>query len=233
MLIGAAVNALTIIVGGVLGSRIGKAIPQRHSDLVMVGLKIIVMTLGITFAIKTNNLLIVIVSIVFGSLIGETIDIDEKMKKFSDWITIKLRAGEENAGGTNFSLAFVTASLVFCVGSMAILASLESGMEGKHTIHYTKAVIDGISALFFASTLGVGVAASGVVLFVYQGLLTVLASFVAPYVTPEIITEVSATGGIMLIALSLSMLEILKVKVANMTPALMIPVIILSLMRLI
>lgn len=230
MLIGVTVNALAILIGGLLGARVGESIPQRHSDLVMVGIKITVLSLGISFAIKTENLLIVIISIVVGSLLGETIDIDRQMKRFSDWITGKLKT--KNPGENSFSVAFVTASLVFCVGSMAILAGLESGMEGAHTIHYTKAMIDGIAALFFASTLGVGVAASAVAVFVYQGLITILASFVAPYVTPEIITEVSATGGIMLIALSLSMLEIIRAKVANMSPALIVPVILLGIQAL-
>ena len=230
MLIGVLVNTVAILVCGVLGSRVGQSIPERHSDLVMVGLKITVFSLGISFAIKTSNLLIVIVSIVIGSLIGETIDIDQKMKRFSDWVTAKLKAGDMNEN--KFSTAFVTASLVYCVGSMAILAALESGIEGSHTIHYTKAIIDGVASLFFAATLGVGVAASALVVLVYQGGLTILASMISPYVTPEIITEVSATGGIMLIALSMSMLEIIKVKVANMSPALIIPVIILSVMQL-
>lgn len=222
MLAGVTVNALAIVIGGLLGARIGKLIPKRHSDLVMVGLEIVIMSLGISFAIKTENILIVIISIVLGSLLGESIDIDSRMKKFSDKVTAGLKSG-----GGNFSLAFVTSSLVFCVGSMAILAGIESGMEGSHTVHYTKAIIDGIAALFFSSSLGVGVAASGLAVFVYQGLITLMASLVAPYVTADIIREVSATGGIMLIALSLSMLDIIKVKVANMTPALIFPVIIL------
>lgn len=220
MLLGVAANALAIFLGGLLGSKIGSLIPKRHSDLVMAGLKIIILSLGISFAIKSENILVVIISIVLGSILGESINIDEGMKKFSDRVTAKLKTNSQ--GGSNFSVAFVTASLVFCVGSMAILAGIESGMEGKHTIHFTKAIIDGIAALFFASTLGPGVAASGIAVFVYQGLLTVLASLVAPYVTPAIIAEISATGGIMLMALALSMLELVQVKVANMTPALLI-----------
>lgn len=227
MLIGVTVNALAIIIGGLIGSRVGDSIPKRHSDLVMVGVKVIIFSLGISFAIKTENILIVIISIVVGSLIGETIDIDGKMKKFSDKITVRLQTGDNN-----FSAAFVTASLIYCVGSMAILAALESGIEGQHALHYTKAIVDGITALFFASTLGIGVAASGVAVFIYQGLITILASTIAPYATAQIITEVSATGGIMVVALSFTMLEILQVKVANMTPALVIPVIILSVMQL-
>lgn len=227
MLLGVTVNAMAIVLGALLGARIGGAIPERHSELVMSGIKMIILSLGISFAIKTEHILVVIISIVVGALIGESINIDARMKRFSDRMTGRFQSG---AGGSSFSTAFVTASLVFCVGSMAILAGLESGMEGRHTIHFTKGIIDGIAALFFASTLGVGVAASGVAVFIYQGLITVFASFVAPFVTTEIITEVSATGGIMLMALAFSMLNLIKVKVANMTPALIFPVLMLLMM---
>lgn len=224
MLLGVSVNAITIVLCGLLGSKIGKYIPEKHSELVMAGIKIIIMVLGISFAINTENILIVIISIVLGSLIGETIDIDGKMKIFSDKITSKLKTE-----GNSFSVAFVTSSLVFCVGSMAILAAIGSGVEGDHSIHFTKAVVDGIASIFFASTLGIGVAASGVAVFVYQGLLTIMASFIAPYATAQIMTELSATGGIMLIALSFSMLDFMKVKVANMMPALIFPALIIVL----
>lgn len=222
MLLGSLVNALTIAIGGFVGTVIGRFIPKRHADLIMVSLQIVVLVLGIGFAIKSENILIVIISLVVGSLIGETLDLDKGMKKIGEGIRARLKND-----GSDISTAFVTTTLIFCVGSMAILASIESGMKGNHTIHYTKAIIDGISAIFFASTLGIGVALSGASVLIYQGALTLLASVVAPYITPEIMTEVSATGGVLLIALALSMMEIKQIKVANMIPALIIPIILI------
>ncbi len=219
MLTGAITNAVAIVIGGIIGTKAGKLIPKRHSDLILVCLEIVVLVLGIGFAIKSANILIVVISLVIGGLIGESIDIDGRMQKLGDAVQKKLKT--EGAG---IPSAFVATTLIYCVGSMAILASIESGIQNQHSIHYAKAIIDGLSAIFFASTMGIGVSLSAVPVLLYQGTLTLLAGFVAPYVTNEIMTEVSATGGVLLIALALSMLDIKKIKVANLIPALIVPV---------
>ncbi len=222
MLLGAIANGLSIVLGGIIGTKAGKLIPDRHSQLILASLQIVVLILGITIAIKSENILIVVISIVVGGLLGETMDLDKKMRDLGDYLQSKVKSSE-----SNISSGFVSASLVFCVGSMAILASIESGIRGDHSIHFTKAIIDGVLAIFFASTLGIGVSLSGAAVFLYQGGMTLLASLIAPYITTEIMTEVSATGGVLLIALALTMMEIKQIKVANLIPALIVPAILM------
>ena len=226
MLTGTIVNTLAIIAGAMIGVIAKKAIPQRMGDLVMSAIPIVVMVLGVQFGIASSNILIVIVSLVVGGIIGEWIDIDRRLDDFGVRIQSRMKGGD-----SNFSAAFVSTTLIYCVGSMAILGSIESGINGNHTILYTKSLMDGISAIFFASTLGAGVIFSGISVFIYQGILTVLARYIGPYLSPEVVTEMSASGGILLIALSFTILGIKKIKVANLLPAIFLPVILMLFMK--
>ena len=226
MLTGTIVNTLAIIAGAMIGVIAKKAIPQRMGDLVMSAIPIVVMVLGVQFGIASSNILIVIVSLVVGGIIGEWIDIDRRLDDFGVRIQSRMKGGD-----SNFSAAFVSTTLIYCVGSMAILGSIESGINGNHTILYTKSLMDGISAIFFASTLGAGVIFSGISVFIYQGILTVLAGYIGPYLSPEVVTEMSASGGILLIALSFTILGIKKIKVANLLPARFLPVILMLFMK--
>ncbi|MHC1747889.1 MAG: DUF554 domain-containing protein [Cellulosilyticaceae bacterium] len=174
--------------------------------------------IGITFSTKSSNILIVILSLVIGAVIGEWLDVDKHLNHFGSFAEKKL--SHNNA---HFAEGFVTASLLFCVGSMAIMGSLESGLSHNHTILYTKSFMDGISALIFSTTMGVGVLLSSVSVLVYQGLITILASFIAPYLSQTVITEMNAVGGILLIGIGLSLLDLKKIKVANLLPALLLP----------
>lgn len=222
MLLGTIVNAGAIIFGSLIGLLAKKAIPQRMGDLIMTAIPIVVMVLGVQFSIESANVLIVIVSLVIGAIIGEWIDIDKKLDEFGATVQSKLKGND-----SNFSAAFVSTTLIYCVGSMAILGSIESGINNQHTILYTKALMDGISAIFFASSLGAGVLFSSISVFLYQGLLTLLAGYVAPYLSSAVVTEMSATGGILLIALAFTILGIKKIKVANLLPAIFLPIIIM------
>ena len=226
MLTGTIVNTLAIIAGAMIGVIAKKAIPQRMGDLVMSAIPIVVMVLGVQFGIASSNILIVIVSLVVGGIIGEWIDIDRRLDDFGVRIQSRMKGGD-----SNFSAAFVSTTLIYCVGSMAILGSIESGINGNHTILYTKSLMDGISAIFFASTLGAGVIFSGISVFIYQGILTVLAGYIGPYLSPEVVTEMSASGGILLIALSFTILGIKKIKVATLLPAIFLPVILMLFMK--
>ena len=226
MLTGTIVNTLAIIAGAMIGVIAKKAIPQRMGDLVMSAIPIVVMVLGVQFGIASSNILIVIVSLVVGGIIGEWIDIDRRLEDFGVRIQSRMKGGD-----SNFSAAFVSTTLIYCVGSIAILGSIESGINGNHTILYTKSLMDGISAIFFASTLGAGVIFSGISVFIYQGILTVLAGYIGPYLSPEVVTEMSASGGILLIALSFTILGIKKIKVANLLPAIFLPVILMLFMK--
>lgn len=223
MLMGTIVNVVLIIIGGVIGSFTKRGIPERFRTLIMSAIGLVTAVIGITFATQTSNILIVIVSLVIGGILGEMIDIDDKLNQMGEWVKAKIKGEKSDVGE-----GVVTATLLFCIGSMAIMGSLDSGLRGDHTILYTKSVMDGISSILFAGSMGVGVILAAIPVLIYQGLLTLLASSLEPYLSAVLITEMSAVGGILLIGLGLSILEIKKIKVANLLPAIIIPSIILA-----
>jgi uncharacterized membrane protein YqgA involved in biofilm formation len=218
--LGTIVNSLAILVGSLLGFLLKGGIPDRINDSIMKGLALCVMVIGISGAIKSENMILVISSIVVGAIIGELIDIDKWLKRLGDFIEDKLQGR-----GGKISEGFVTASLVYCVGAMAIVGSLDSGLKGDHGILFTKAMLDGISSIMFTSTLGIGVALSSVSVFLYQGAITIAASFVQGILTGPVVTEISAVGSLMIMGLGFNMLGLTKIKVANFLPAIFIPII--------
>ena len=189
----------------------------------MHAIALVTMVIGINFATASENMLIVIISLVVGALIGEGINIDKRLNQLGDLIKSKVKSESGNVGE-----GFVTATLLFCVGSMAIMGALDSGLRGDHTVLYTKAIMDGISALIFASSMGIGVLLSAVPILLYQGSITLLSSFIQPYLTQSMMTEMNGVGGILLIGLGISILGIKEIKVSNLLPALVIPVILLA-----
>jgi len=174
-------------------------------------------------AINTTNPLLLIISLVFGSLIGQWINIELRLERLGNSLQKKFK------NDSGFSKGFVTTSLIYCVGAMAILGSLQSGLTGDHTKLYVKASLDGITAIIFASTLGIGVLFSSVPVFIYQGLITLTASFVKDLLVDIVIIEMAAVGGILIIGIGINILEIKKIKVANMLPSVFIPIIYYSL----
>jgi uncharacterized membrane protein YqgA involved in biofilm formation len=219
-MLGTIVNSLAIIGGSLAGFVLKGGIPERINDSIMKGLALCIMVIGITGAIKSENMILVICSIVVGTVIGEVVDIDKWLKRLGDFIETKLQGR-----GGRISEGFVTASLVYCVGAMAIVGSLNSGLKGDHEILFTKAMLDGISAIMFTSTLGIGVALSAVSVFIYQGVITIAASFVQGILTPTVVTEISAVGSLLIMGLGFNMLGLTKIKVANLLPAIFIPLI--------
>ncbi|MBP3911981.1 MAG: DUF554 domain-containing protein, partial [Niameybacter sp.] len=213
-----------VLIGGFVGLFLKKGISKRFSDLIMNAIALVTMVIGITFATASENMLVVIISLVVGALMGEGINIDKKLNQLGGLIKSKVKSESGNVGE-----GFVTATLLFCVGSMAIMGSLDSGLRGDHTVLYTKAIMDGISALIFASSMGIGVLLSAVPILLYQGSITLLSSFIQPYLTQSMMTEMNAVGGILLIGLGISILGIKEIKVSNLLPALVIPVILLAL----
>lgn len=219
-MLGTIVNALAIIGGSLVGFLFKGGIPDRINDTIMKGLALCILVIGITGAIKSENMIVVICSIVTGALIGEAIDIDRRLVKFGDAIETRLQGK-----GGKISEGFVTASLVYCVGAMAIVGSLNSGLKGDNSILFTKAMLDGISAIMFTSTLGIGVALSGVSVFIYQGAITLSASLLQGILTQQaVITEVSAVGSVLIMGLGFNMLGLTKIKVANLLPAVIVPI---------
>ncbi|WCN37876.1 DUF554 domain-containing protein [Aneurinibacillus uraniidurans] len=221
VLLGAIVNALTIIIGALLGSRLS-GIPESTRATVMQGLSLAVLVLGVQMGMKSDNFLLVIFSLVVGSILGEWWKLEDKLHQLGQFL--ENRVGSNGKG--SIATAFVTATLVYCVGAMAILGSLDSGLRNNHQILFTKAMLDGFSAVIFASGLGIGVLFSAVPVFLYEAALSLGAHFINQLVSEEmlmlIVKEVTATGGIMIMAISLNLLGVVKIRTANMLPALLV-----------
>lgn len=217
-MLGTVVNSITIILGSIFGFIIKRGIKDEYKKTIMDGVGLAVIVIGLMGAIKTENTILAIISIVLGSLFGEILGIERKLNSLGD--TMEERFGK---GDSNFSKGFVTASLVYCVGAMAIVGSLESGLLGDHTTLFAKSILDGISSIIFSSTLGIGVAFSAVAVFIYQGLITLLATYIKDLLTPEVILEMSAVGGILIMAIGINILELKRIRVGNMLPAIFIP----------
>lgn len=217
-MLGTVVNTLAIIIGSLIGFLLKGGIPKKINESIMKALALCVLVIGINGAIKSKNMILIICSLILGTLIGEFIDIDKALKNLGDNIEAKFKGK-----GGKISEGFVTASLVFCVGAMSIVGSLNSGLKGDYSILFTKAILDGISSIMFTSTLGIGVVFSAITVFIYQGIITLTASFLQGWLVEYIIVEVSAVGSILIMGLGLNMLGIYKIKVANMLPAIFIP----------
>jgi len=219
-MLGSIVNAVSIVLGSVLGILINKGIKEEYKKIVMDAVGLTVVIMGITSAIKSENLILVIISMVLGSIIGQAIGIQDKLDKLGN--RLEERFGKEES---NFSKGFVTASLVYCIGAMAIIGSLESGITGDHSTLFAKSVLDGITAVIFASTLGIGVAFSAASVLIYEGSISIFASYLSNLMSDPAITEMSAVGGILITAIGLNVLGIKKVNAGNMLPAVFIPLV--------
>jgi len=227
-LIGTIVNAIAIIAGSLLGLVFGGRIPKKYNVTVMQAISLAVILIGLKMAFKSDEILLVIFSLVIGSLIGEFIRIEDRLENLGKFFEKRFsRAGDGIAKG------FVVTSLVFCVGSMAIVGSIESGLTGNHQTLFAKSALDGLSSIIFASTLGIGVLFSSVSVFVYQGLITMTASLMKPFLIDAVINQMSAVGGLLIMAIGFNLLKIQKIKVGNMLPAIFIPLIYYMLKHLI
>jgi uncharacterized membrane protein YqgA involved in biofilm formation len=222
--LGTIVNSLAIFAGSISGYLImqffKKGVPERINDIIMKGLSLCVLLIGITGALEYKKILLVIISMVVGGIIGEVIDIDRQLQRLGDNIEKRL-----NGRGGKVSQGFVTASLIYCIGAMAVMGSLESGLKGNHEILFAKATIDGISAVVFTTSLGIGVALSAVSVFVYQGAITIGAVYLKDVLTAAVVSDMSAIGGLLIIGIALNMMGVTKIKVANLLPAVFIPII--------
>lgn len=221
---GTIVNAAAVFCGCILGMFIKGGIKEDYRKIVMEALGLCTIFLGASSALggllsgEAESVLF-IVSLVLGSIAGSIIDIDGKLINIGELIQKSLKGK-----GGNVTEGFVTSSLVFCVGSMSILGSIESGISGNHTTLYAKSILDSVGAIIFTSGLGVGVFFSVISILVYQGSITLLAHYIEPYLTGDIIREMTIVGGILIFALGLNLMEVKKIKVANMLPALIVPV---------
>lgn len=222
VLLGSMVNGVAIVVGGGVGLALKKGLSERLGTAVMNALALCVLYIGISGTQKGENILVAIISMVFGTLIGEGLELDKKINQLGDAIESKVSSPGE---GVSVSEGFVTASLLVCVGAMAIVGSLQSGLTGNHDTLFAKALIDGIAALIMASSLGIGVLLSGGLVFIYEGGITLFANSLAPVLTASVINEMTCVGSLLIIGLSLNMLKITNLKIMNYAPAVFMPII--------
>ena len=187
----------------------------------MNGLALCVLYIGINGTMRGKHTLIIILSMVIGTLIGELLDLDHQVNKLGNWLEYKFKSKDHHP---SISEGFVSASLLFCVGAMAIVGSLQDGLNGDASMLYTKATWDGISSVIFSASLGIGVILSSVFVFIYQGTITLLASLMAPFLTDLVIGEMTCVGSILIIGLALNMLRITNLKLMNFVPATFIPI---------
>lgn len=214
---GTLINAGAIILGGIIGLLIHSKLPKRIISITFQAIGLFTLFLGFLMALKAQNFLLMIFSIVIGSIFGELIDIEKQLNYASEIIKKKFNSKEQK-----FTEGFVTSTLLFCVGSMAILGAIEEGLGGKPNLLLAKSILDGFSALALASSLGIGVIFSAVPLLIYQGLITLFAGNLQEFLTEALIAELTGVGGILLIGLGISLLEIKRIKVINMLPSLII-----------
>jgi hypothetical protein len=219
-MLGTIVNTLAIIAGSLIGLLFRGGIPKKYNNIIIHGIGLAVILIGIKTALRTDDILIVIISLAIGSLIGELLRIEDRLEQLGN------RLGRTvSKDGEGVSRGFVSASLLYCVGAMAIVGSLESGLSGNHQTLFAKSILDGIGSILFASTLGIGVIFSSVSVFVYQGLITLTASSIKQFLLPEVVSQMSAVGGLLIVAIGLGLLDIKRIKIGNMLPAIFIPLV--------
>ncbi len=222
-LLGAIVNGGAIVAGAAVGMLLKKGLSEKMADTLMKGLGLCTLFIGISGSLKGENTLILILSMIIGTLIGEGIDLEKRLQNLGDMIQEKFSKG--SAGQSTLAEGFVSASLLFCVGAMAIVGSLQSGLVGDHSILYNKSILDFVAAIIYASTLGIGVALSAVAVLFYQGAITLLAGVLSPLLTDVVVNEVTCVGSVIIIGLALNMLGITKLKVMNYVPAIFVPIV--------
>ena len=214
---GTLVNTVAVLVGSGLGVLLKTGLAEKYKETVMQTLGLAVGIIGIKMALASENFIMVILSLVIGAIMGEYFTLNKKIDNLGQKLTAK--CGEKYG---DVGVGFVTASLIYCIGAMAIVGALQDGINGDAGILYAKALLDGISAIVFAATLGIGVSLSALSILVYQGSITLLAGVLQPLLIPAVITEITATGGVLIIAIALSMLNILKIRIANLLPSMLV-----------
>ncbi len=211
---GTLVNSVAVLSGSIVGLLLKQRLSTKYQNTLMQGLALAVGLIGLQMALKTQNILIMILSVVIGGIIGEFIAIDNWLAKLGEWLTLRISNKYGSVGE-----GFITGSLVFCVGAMAIVGSIQEGLTGDASTLYVKSMLDAVASAVFASGMGIGVALASISILLYQGTITLLASSLSSIIADGMITEMSAVGGLLILGISLLMLEIKPIKVANLLPA--------------
>jgi uncharacterized membrane protein YqgA involved in biofilm formation len=217
MLLGTIFNVAAIVAGTFVGLMLKQRMPERINSIAMQGLGLVTALIGAKMMIATQNVLIVLVSIVIGGVLGELLQIEERLERFG--ARVEARFSKER--GT-FAKAFVTSTLLYCIGPMAIVGALQDGLRGDISVLLTKSGLDGIASVAFASTLGIGVLFSTLPVAAYQGGITIGAAMLQSYLSMSMVSEMTATGGLLILGIALNILQVTKIKVADFLPAILI-----------
>ncbi len=232
VLFGTIVNALLIVVGTFIG-RFLRSIPEKMKETIMYGIGLAVAVIGIQMTFETTQILIVIISIVLGAVIGEWIDLDKKVTTLGKWIESKMPQKDQE---TNIAEGFVTATLIFVVGSMAIIGAIDSGIRNDHNVLVMKGIIDGFTSIILSSSIGIGVAFAALPVLIYQGAITLLSTQISKVVPQSLldffISEMTATGGLMILAIGLNLIGLTKIRVANLVPGILVVSVIVTIVYL-
>ena len=232
--LGTIINVAAILIGATAGILIKGGLSKRFEDTVTSAIGLCTMFIGISGAVagmlkvsgtglETRDTMVMIISLIAGALIGEWIDIEKRLEAVGEWCKSKIPS--QNGSGSTFVEAFVTSSLIFCVGAMAIVGSLEDGLNHNYSILFAKAVMDGVMSIIFAASLGIGVYFSALPIAIYQGAITLLAGFIRPYLGDVVIGRMSFVGSILIFALGINLLFGKKIKIGNLLPAMFLPLV--------
>ena len=220
---GTIINIVTILIGGTIGLIFGARIPERFKGTVIAGMGLFTAAMGLQMFFKSENQLIVLGALIIGALLGEWLKIEDRLQVFGQKLEQRFSSDSETGSGSKFVRGFMVASLLFCIGPMAILGSIQDGLTGDYKLLAVKATLDGFASIAFASTLGIGVMFSSIIVLVYQGGVSLLAGQLNSIITDPMMNEMTATGGVILVGLGISnLLEIKKIRVGNFLPALAI-----------
>lgn len=219
-MLGTIVNCLTIIAGSLVGLVFKNGIPDKYNKAIMQAIGLAVVLIGLKGALGSDDLLVIIISLAMGSLFGEWIGIESHLERLGRYLETRFSRSDNR-----FATGFVTASLMYCVGSMAIVGALESGLTGNHDTLFAKSALDGIISIILCASLGIGVLFSVFPVLVYQGGITLLAGIVKPLLIPSVVSQMSAIGGLLIIAIGLNMIRHDKLRVGNMLPSIFVPLI--------
>jgi len=229
--LGVIVNTVAILVGGIVGLLVNKGIPKRFSGAIMTGIGLCTMFIGISGALQGENPIILVISIVSGVATGTALKIDKRINSLGEKIEKRFSVSGEGEEKSTIAQGFVTASLLFCVGAMAVIGSINSGLTGDHSIIFTKSTLDLIAAAMLAVSLGAGVLFAAASVFIYQGLLVLLSQLLRPLLdNPSILAEMNCAGSVIIIALGLNLIGVTKIKVADFLPAIVFSPIIVAIL---
>lgn len=220
---GTVLNIITVLIGGGIGLLFGARIPERFKSTVIAGMGLFTAAMGAQMFLKSENQLIVLGAMLVGTLLGEWMKIEDRLQAFGMSLEKRFSSEDESGAGSRFVRGFMVASLLFCIGPMTILGSIQDGLTGDYQLLAVKSTLDGFASIAFASTLGAGVLFSTIVILIFQGGISLLAGVLSAIISDPMMNEMTATGGVILAGLAVSnLLEIKKIRVGNFLPALAI-----------